>query len=139
VSTPATNDEDAGPGRVGQGGNGGHAGAGGAGGMGGADAGPTQPMSTAYGACMATSDCRPGAQCIMTPSFPNNATVCAPACVDVGECPKPEGSYEATLACESGICRLNCTPVLFAPLLSCPTGMTCVAPLFGTAYCHAGP
>jgi hypothetical protein len=40
----------------------------------------------------------------------------------------------------NGSCMLDCTPVLFSPLLTCPTGMSCIAPLFGTAYCHnSGP
>jgi hypothetical protein len=122
----------------GTGGSGGSSGTGGmsgAGGMGGTGGAP-MPMSAAYGGCMTAADCHAGAQCITTASFPTSATVCAPACVEVADCPKPEGSYEAVLSCVTGACRLDCTPVLFAALLTCPSGMTCVAPLLGNAYCH---
>lgn len=95
------------------------------------DAGPSNP----YGPCMADADCGPDAACVITPSFPTNASVCAPKCIDVGDCPVPPGSYQAVLECVTGYCKLNCTPVLFQPLLTCPTGMTCIAPL-GAAYCH---
>ena len=90
-----------------------------------------------YRACAAASDCDSGGQCMVTASFPTNASVCAPACVDVGDCPVPDGSYEASVICDVGFCRLDCTPVLFAALLTCPADMTCIAPLLGTAYCHA--
>ena len=110
------------------------AGAGGAGGAP-ADAGMPKPVNP-YSACMSASDCVPGAQCIITPSTPTNATVCAPPCVDTTDCPVPKGSYEAVMTCVTGYCQLDCTPVLFAPLLTCPTGMTCIAPLLGESYCH---
>lgn len=135
---PVASGEDAGMQPMGQGGSGGRNG--GTSGSGGAGGAPAEPMSAAYGACMSDSDCHAGAQCIITASFPTNASVCAPACVDVGQCPKPEGSYEAVLGCVNGSCQLDCTPVLFSPLLTCPTGMTCTAPLLGTAYCnYSGP
>jgi hypothetical protein len=54
----------------------------------------------------------------------------------VADCPVPDGTYEAVLACSQGGCRLDCTPLPFAPLLTCPAGMACVAPLFSPAYCH---
>ena len=92
-----------------------------------------------YRGCAAASDCDSGGQCTITASFPTNVSVCAPACVDVGDCPVPAGTYEATVICDVGYCRLDCTPVLFAALLTCPGSMTCVAPLLGTAYCHAAP
>jgi len=39
--------------------------------------------------------------------------------------------------CVTGYCKIDCTPVLFAALpSSCPTGMVCVAPLFGLSYCR---
>jgi hypothetical protein len=140
---PVTSDDDAGMEPMSHGGTGGRSGgasgsggAGGASGFGGAGGAPAEPMSAAYGACMSASDCHAGAQCIITASFPTDASVCAPACVDVGECPTPEGSYEALLGCLNGSCMLDCTPVLFLPLLTCPTGMSCISPLFGTAYCQ---
>ena len=93
-------------------------------------------MGTAYGACMTAADCQPKAQCVITSNYPVDANVCAPACVDVGDCPVPDGTYDAVLGCVSGYCRLDCTPVLFAELLTCPSGMACIAPLLGSAYCH---
>lgn len=141
---PMSTDEDGGGGGTGVadggGGSGGtiaHADAGGSGGAM-ADAGMTEPMNP-YGACMTAADCVPGAQCVVTASTPTDATVCAPPCVDTGDCPVPAGSYEAVLTCVTGFCQLDCTPVLFNPLLTCPSGMTCIAPLFGESYCHAGP
>jgi hypothetical protein len=86
---------------------------------------------------MTASDCQAGAECVVTPSFPMDEVVCAPACVQPSDCPVPDGNFEAVLTCELGFCRLDCTPVLFAPLLTCPPRMTCVAPLLGPAYCHA--
>lgn len=100
------------------------------------DAGPVDPLE-AYRACANASECDEGAQCLMTSSFPTNASVCQPACIDIGDCPVPGGNYDAVVECATGRCRLNCTPVLFAPLLSCPTGMQCIDPLIGTAICHA--
>jgi hypothetical protein len=123
-------DAGAGSGGAGGSGGGGAGGTGGIGGMGGA------PSDDPYRACTVPADCNPGDQCLVTASFPADATVCQPSCVDVGECPVPAGSYEAVLACVQGGCRLDCTPVLFGSLLSCPTGMSCIAPLFGAAYCH---
>ena len=52
------------------------------------------------------------------------------------DCPVPAGSYEARVSCLLGYCGLDCTPILFAPLLSCPTGMTCLTVPFGGALCH---
>jgi hypothetical protein len=124
------------------GGNGGSSGGGGMGGGGGGGGGggaQAEPMSAAYDGCMSANDCHPGAQCITTSSFPADQSVCAPACVDVGDCPVPEGKYEAVLTCVTSSCRLDCTPVLFAALLTCPSGMTCVAPLLGNAYCFDTP
>jgi hypothetical protein len=115
-------------GASGTGGNG----TGGAGGTGGAEPVPLVP----YGPCMATADCGPNADCVITPGFPTSASVCASVCVDVGDCPKPAGTYDAVVTCVTGYCKIDCTPVLFAALLSCPTGMVCVAPLFGLSYCH---
>jgi hypothetical protein len=106
----------------------------GAGGEGGA-AGSVSP-DEAYRGCATAADCDPGARCTITAGFPTSSYVCAPACVDVAECPVPEGDYEATVLCQTGYCQLDCTPVLFAPLLSCPVGMSCIAPTFGVAICH---
>jgi hypothetical protein len=99
------------------------------------DAGTPEP-SNPYGACATASDCGAGARCIITANFPVDASVCAPACVETSDCPVPRGSYGAVLSCVTGYCQLDCTPVLFAPLLSCPSGMSCVAPLIGESYCH---
>jgi hypothetical protein len=145
MAPPTSMDEDGGGG-VADGGGSGGSGSGGmnahpdAGGTGGAmaDAGMPTPMN-AYGACKTPADCVMGAQCIVTASTPTDATVCAPPCVDTGDCPVPPGSYQAVLTCVTGYCQLDCTPVLFDPLLSCPSGMTCIAPLFGESYCHANP
>jgi hypothetical protein len=122
---------------AGSGGVGGSAGVGGEGGEGGIGGEGGAPSDDPYRACTVPADCDPGDQCLVTASFPANATVCEPSCVDVGECPVPDGSYEAVLSCVQGGCRLDCTPVLFGALLTCPAGMTCIAPLFGAAYCHA--
>jgi hypothetical protein len=128
-------DEDAGAEPGDDGGAG--AGAGGAGGSGGAapDAGVLDPRD-AYRGCMTASDCDQGATCTVTQGTPDNSTVCAPACVETSDCPVPEGDYEAAASCVIGRCRLDCTPVLFAPLLSCPTDMLCVVAQFGFAFCH---
>jgi hypothetical protein len=109
---------------------GGSGGIGGSGGMGGME--PENP----YGACMNNGDCQPTADCSITPNFPTDASVCAPKCMQVSECPVPEGTYEAMVQCVTGYCRIDCTPVLFEPLLSCPRGMVCINPLFGQSYCH---
>jgi hypothetical protein len=130
------NDDDGGMdlpdggGSGGMGGSGGSGGMSGSGGMGGMD--PENP----YGPCMGNPDCRTSAECTITPSFPTQATVCAPKCVDTTDCPVPEGTYEAMVMCVTGYCRIDCTPVGFEALLTCPTGMTCIAPLFGTPWCH---
>lgn len=102
----------------------------------GPDTGPMLDPDLAYRACMSATDCDPDAQCVQTAAFPATVTVCAPACVNTTDCPVPSGMYDAVVACVTGFCRLDCTPVLFAPLLSCPTGMTCVAPPFGAAACY---
>lgn len=141
---PMSTDEDGGGGTgvadAGGGGSGGMNPLPDAGGTGGAmaDAGMPKPMNP-YSACTTAADCVPGAQCVMTPSGATNATVCAPPCVDIGDCPVPAGSYDAVLTCVTGYCQLDCTPVLFNPALSCPSGMTCIAPFFGESYCHANP
>lgn len=118
--------------------DGGGSGTGGVGGTGGVDGtGGSEPEPVVpYGPCMATADCGSDAECVITPGFPTSASVCASACVDVGDCPKPAGTYDAVITCVTGYCKIDCTPVLFAALLSCPTGMACVAPLFGLSYCH---
>jgi len=123
-------DDDGGTDPIDAGGMGGIGGMAGEGGMGGV------APETPYGACMNNGDCRPTAECSITPSFPTDATVCAPKCVDISDCPVPEDTYEAMVMCVAGFCRIDCTPVLFAALLTCPTGMTCIAPLFGQSYCH---
>ncbi|MDH5671889.1 MAG: hypothetical protein OEZ06_07040 [Myxococcales bacterium] len=89
-----------------------------------------------YRPCAATADCGDASECVITPGFPANASVCAPTCVDAGDCTMPAGSYDATVVCDAGYCKLDCTPVLFAPLLSCPEGMVCIAPLLGISHCH---
>jgi hypothetical protein len=127
-------DDDAGMPPEDAGGSGG-GGAGGAGGSAG-DGGTPDPLE-AYRGCSTTADCDPGAACTITPGFPSSASVCTPACVDVGDCPVPEGDYEAEVACVTGGCFLDCTPVLFEPLLSCPEGMLCVSAQLGVAFCHA--
>ena len=93
------------------------------------------PAIDSYGACMADTDCDPDAKCIQTAGFPTS-TVCAPACVNTSDCPVPEGMYEAKMTCATGYCQLDCTPVVFAPLLTCPTGMTCIVTGLGVALCH---
>lgn len=130
---------DAGPtgGSGGSGATGGTAGSGGVGATGGTggtagtDATPPDP----YRPCMANTDCDTGGACVVTPGFVT-LSVCAPACVDVGDCPVPAGTYEASVVCDVGYCKVDCTPLPFAPLLTCPTGMTCVVPLFGISHCH---
>jgi hypothetical protein len=93
------------------------------------------PPSAAYRACMTDAECDPGSKCIVTAGAPT-ASVCAPACVNTVDCPVPEGTYEAKVNCVTGYCQLDCTPVLFAPLLTCPGGMTCVIAALGSALCH---
>lgn len=115
----------------GVGATGGTGGAGATGGTGGVEPMPPNP----YRACMQNPDCDAGAACVVTPGFVT-ATVCAPACIDVGDCPVPDGSYQATVRCDAGYCKIDCTPLPFAPLLTCPTGMVCIAPLFGISHCH---
>jgi len=128
-------DDDAGGEPQPQAGSGGTAGGADAGGAP-ADAGMPEPTDP-YDNCATASDCRPGGECVITPSFPMDEVVCAPPCAQASDCPVPEGNFEAVLTCETGFCLLDCTPVLFAPLLSCPRQMTCIAPLIGQAYCHA--
>jgi hypothetical protein len=100
------------------------------------DAGTIDPLE-AYRGCSTVADCEPdAAACTLTPSFPMNYSVCAPACIDTGDCPVPEGDYQAVVRCVTGICRLDCTPVLFAPLRTCPASMICIAPQLGVAFCH---
>ena len=126
-------DDDSGidvPDGGGSGGSGGTGGSGGSGGTGGME--PENP----YGPCMGNADCRASAACTITPNFPADATVCAPKCVDTTDCPVPEGAYDAVVMCVAGYCRIDCTPVGFGALLSCPMGMTCIAPFFGTPWCH---
>jgi hypothetical protein len=84
---------------------------------------------------MTVDDCDPEASCLQTPGVPASS-VCAPACVNDSDCPVPDGTYEARLGCVVGFCQLDCTPVLFAPLLTCPTGMTCIVAALGNAFCH---
>jgi len=103
------------------------------GGTGGAAGTEPMPMPP-YRACMVDADCDSGA-CVVTPGF-TTLSVCAPACIDVGDCPVPEGTYEATPVCESGYCKIDCTAAFLQPLLTCPTGMTCVVPLGGISHCH---
>jgi len=109
---------------------GGTGGMGGAGGMGGME--PENP----YGPCANNGDCRMAAECTITPNFPADANVCAPRCTATSDCPVPAGMYDAVVTCVTGFCRLDCTPVVFQPLLSCPAGMVCVSPLFGSTWCH---
>jgi hypothetical protein len=98
--------------------------------------GGSPPLGDPYGPCTGDPDCAPIGACSMTQSSPTNATVCAPTCTVVGDCPVPEGTYDAVLQCVEGYCRLDCTPVVFQPLLSCPAPMTCIGALFGQSYCH---
>jgi hypothetical protein len=99
------------------------------------DAGPPEPQNP-YRACQSDGDCGANALCVQTASVPTAFTVCAPACMTDSDCPKPAGSYEAVVSCLLGYCGLDCTPILFAPLLSCPTGMTCVSNGFSGSLCH---
>lgn len=109
-----------------------------AGGMGGdGGSGGSNPLDDTYRACANNGDCAPNGACSVTPNIPNNSTVCAPRCTVVADCPVPEGMYDSVLTCVEGFCRLDCTPVVFEPLLSCPGSMICVAALFGQSYCHA--
>jgi hypothetical protein len=67
--------------------------------------------------------------------------VCAAACSGAGDCPVPEGMYDADVTCVGGRCRLDCTDAAGFPLpvpQSCPGGMICVADdlLTGTSYCY---
>lgn len=110
--------------------NGGSGGSGAMGGTGGT--GPENP----YGPCAGNVDCAPIGDCTITPNFPNDASVCAPHCTETSDCPVPAGMYDAVVMCVTGYCRIDCTSVAFQPLRSCPSGMACVAPLFGTPWCH---
>jgi hypothetical protein len=94
------------------------------------------PLADPYAACKTATDCVTGAQCLTTTDFPGS--ICAPPCAQTSDCPKPKGTYEAMLVCVTGFCQLDCTPVLFSPLLTCPIGMTCDAPLIGESYCYVG-
>ncbi|MDD9934822.1 MAG: hypothetical protein OXT09_14530 [Myxococcales bacterium] len=133
---PMMSDDDAGIGPMaGTGGAGGTGGTGGMAGAAGAAGNGPDPMEP-YGPCMATADCGPDAECVVTPGLPANASVCVPACIDVGDCPVPDGTYEATPTCDNGYCKLDCTPVLFAAPLTCPADLVCIAPLFGISHCH---
>lgn len=130
-------DDDAGiePISDGGAGSGGSGGAGGAGGT----AGTTAPVGSPYKACTSAPDCGAGASCeSATDPDDSSATIhaCAPACSDVNACPaKPAGSYDAMLVCVSGHCRLDCSPPLLEPDLSCPSGMRCAGDLLGPSYC----
>jgi hypothetical protein len=122
----------------GAGGSAGEAGGGsGSGGAAGGDAGTIDP-ALAYRGCMTAADCDPGARCVITAGFPSDDSVCQPACVDVADCPVPEGDYMAEPECVTGFCRLDCTPVLFEPLHTCPEGMQCIATQLTLAFCHDG-
>jgi hypothetical protein len=124
-------DDDAGMEPIDAGGSSGTGGSGGAP----ADAGTIDPRD-AYRGCATASDCDLGAECTITPGFPTDDSVCAPACVDTGDCPVPGGSYQAGVKCVVGRCRLDCTPVLFQPLLTCPADMQCIAAQFDLSFCH---
>ena len=106
------------------------------GGMGGASGAGGMEPNEPYGPCMTNDDCAPIGDCTITPNYPADATVCAPRCTATSDCPVPAGMYDAVIMCVTGYCRIDCTSVAFEPLLSCPTGMTCIAPLFGTPWCH---
>jgi hypothetical protein len=144
AGTTAPNaDDDAGTepvvdGGAGSSGAGGASGTGGTGGTGGT-AGTTAPMSAAYKSCMDAAECGSGASCesATDPDDPfGMIQACAPPCAQASECPKPEGSYEAMLACVDGHCRLDCTPEFLQADLSCPSGMRCAASdLVGPSYC----
>lgn len=99
------------------------------------DAGPPEPLNP-YRACQNDGECGANALCVQTASVPTAFTVCAQACTTDSDCPVPTGSYDAVVSCLLGYCGLDCTPILFAPLLSCPAGMTCVSSGFGGALCH---
>lgn len=100
------------------------------------DSGPPEPLDP-YRACQSDGDCDPNALCVQTPSVPEPYTVCANPCTTASDCPVPEGSYEARVSCLLNYCGLDCTPILFAPLLTCPEGMTCLTDPFGNSLCHA--
>jgi hypothetical protein len=131
-------DDDGGAEPAGGAGGAGEAGDG-SGGDGGAagDAGVVAP-GLAYRGCMTAADCDPGARCVITAGFPSDDSVCQPACVDVADCPVPEGDYQAVPECVTGFCRLDCTPVLFEALHTCPEGMHCIATQLSLAFCHDG-
>lgn len=141
-------DEDAGaepdPGSAGAGAGGAGAGSGGSAGTGGqsGEGGASAPMSAAYRDCMNANSCDEDAECLMsTPGLLGPLRVCSPACSDAGDCPVPEGTYDADVVCTEGRCRIDCTEMEDFPLptpQSCPEGMACIADEFPsvTSYCY---
>jgi hypothetical protein len=129
--------EPGGSGGAGAGAGGG--GAGGDGGMGGSG-GSAGAMSAAYRGCMDMNDCDAAASCEMStpPVLEAPLGVCSPDCLAVGDCPVPEGTYDAAVSCVEGRCRLDCTEELPLVPRTCPSGMTCAAgDLLGVAsYCY---
>ncbi|HMI93554.1 MAG TPA: hypothetical protein VK509_19410 [Polyangiales bacterium] len=132
-------DDDAGVDMAGSGGASGVSGGGGVGGGGtGGGAGSTT-MAAAYKRCTSATECSASATCEST-ADPDDAEAmlksCAPACTDKAGCPVPEGSYTAMVECVEGHCRLDCTPPLLEPELTCPSGMRCAATgLLEPSYC----
>jgi hypothetical protein len=139
-STAPNPDDDAGIEPMAGAGGAGNSGSGGIGGISGSGGtGGTQSTGSPYKACAMAMDCGSGASCESAPD-PDDALAmvhaCAPACSDAAACPKPDGSFDATLVCDSGHCRLDCSGPLLEPDLSCPTGMRCVtSDLLGPSYC----
>jgi len=96
----------------------------------------------AYKACSADSDCMPSGTCDKTtdPTSLNMVSACRPNCGADGDCPKPKGSYEASVTCDTTnhVCELDCAPTaLLGPTLSCPSGESCVGNLVGAFLCYA--
>jgi hypothetical protein len=64
------------------------------------------------------------------------ASVCAPPCTALAECPVPDGSFEAALICDNDFCRLECTAdVPLGTERSCPSGMHCVMSELTRSFC----
>ncbi|MGD8860961.1 MAG: hypothetical protein PVI30_13215 [Myxococcales bacterium] len=104
------------------------------------DAGGDMTPVDAYVTCTAATvatDCPVASSACRQNTDPfNPGNVCAPPCTTAADCPQPEGTYDATLACDTmGRCRLDCAGV---PTLSCPAGMVCLTSLagFGGSSCY---
>jgi hypothetical protein len=101
-----------------------------------------KPSGAAYKACSTDGDCMPMGTCATTPDplTLGMVSVCQPACTASADCPKPGGTFEASVTCDATnhVCQLDCAPsALLSPTLSCPSGMTCVVNLSGAFLCYA--